>query len=88
MRNFIRNWIKKIVAEAMRENFPPFAIEIMEGQDTENKVTLTGGYYVNSSIRISKRCKNKEFHCHKCYIDTTNQTFFKVEDQPGKEDSL
>ena len=51
---FIRNYIKKLIIEAVTEGFPPINIIVSEGLDTDLKLYLVNGVYNKSTITITK----------------------------------
>jgi hypothetical protein len=69
---FIRNWIKKVIAETLMENFPPCNIYISETANTENKIAIHGGTFRASTIRVSKLCENQNAFISDCSIDMTD----------------
>jgi hypothetical protein len=64
----IRNYLKKLIVEAILESFPPMHINIEDLQDSIKKLELKNCVFRDSKIRIGN-IKNKELDCNHCVFD-------------------
>lgn len=78
MLKFVRKWLKKVIAESVRENFPSINIAVIEGDETENKLIVQDAIFNNSTIRISKFCKKKDVEISQCVVNVQEKTFIKT----------
>lgn len=51
----IRRWIKNIIKETMLENMSPCNITVIESEDSDIKLKINGGIFVDSKIHLSKK---------------------------------
>ena len=54
---FIRNWLKNIIKESVRENFPPIDISVTKENDSQYIINITNGIFNDSRITVTNKEK-------------------------------
>ena len=62
---FIRNWLKKLIAEAILENFPKMEITVVNTKDSKNILYIKNGIFIESNITTTE-CD--DINLYGCYI--------------------
>ncbi len=73
----IRKWIKKIIKEALMENFPRCDITIIDSEKSNIKLNIKGGTFVDSQIKISKEFSKEDVKIEGIYVIQNKGTFIE-----------
>ncbi len=82
-----RKWLKKLIAQAIKENFPPMIIEVTIPEDSDQILSLHSCFFKDSEINISKNLKEKQVLINKCNINhPRGMGFIKIIDSEIDKD--
>jgi hypothetical protein len=70
----VRKWFKKLISEAIIENFPPMHISIQDRDDGFKILKLESCIFTNGTVRIGNIDK-KEVDISNCTIEVMEQIF-------------